>query len=47
MAVQFVHQFLAGNQKEMTGQKPESGDHKTEISTYENHKHQYSEAAVR
>src|SRR5581483_9500927 len=47
MAVQFVHQCLAGNQKEMTGQKPESGDHKTEISTYENHKHQYSEVAVR
>jgi thioredoxin reductase (NADPH) len=47
MAVQFVHQFLAGNQKEMTGQKPERGDHKTEISTYENHKHQYSEVAVR
>ncbi|HEV2319903.1 MAG TPA: FAD-dependent oxidoreductase [Verrucomicrobiae bacterium] len=47
MAVQFVHQFLAGDQKEMTGQKLERGDHKTEISTYENHKHQYSEVPVR
>jgi thioredoxin reductase (NADPH) len=47
MAVQFVHQFLAGSQKQMACQRPSESERKTEITTYEDREHQDREVAVR